>query len=815
MDLRSAVRRHFINPRRLFRGLVGATLSAWMFLPTAVVAAERAAESSAPDAAISKTFGVGGLWKAVGASPAFFGQAENLPNDNPVVGAIHTVAAHPSNSKVLYVGAVNGGVWRTLNADAPSPNWKRLTDDQSSNSIGALEFDPTDPTRLTLVAGVGLWSSFGFTGGRRTGLLRTTTGGILWTPIDGGGLLVDKDVSGLAARGGTLVVAVDVAVPNTYASIGIFRSTNGGATFTQISNGSGAATGLPGGNSYDLVGDPLRPQRLYTNVDFADGVGGRNGIYRSDNTGATWTRVSSPAMEALLVSGATSNVELAVGRHNNVYCAIVDGAGALSGIFRSGDGGTTWAAMDLPLTNDGGPIGIHAGFQGVVHLSIVADPTQSRIVYVGGDRQPYKDEGLGGPVDFPNSIGANDFSGRLFRGDASKPAGSQWVHLTHSNALGAPGGGTASSSAPHADSREMVFDAAGNLIETDDGGIFKRTSPRTNTGDWFSLVGNLQTGEYHDIAFDANSKTLISGTQDNGAQFQRTSTGDDWELLLGGDGGDVAVDDTTTPGVSTRFSSVQFLGAFNRTFWDAGNNFLGFDFPALTPLGGGAPPAGSFVTPVELNAVDPNRLVIGAGNSFYESFDRGDTVTEIAPGLVANNSGRAPVAYGAGTNVAALYVGSVDRLFVRTAPHPAPLLQSLAFPGTGSGRRLADIALDPANANAAFVADDGRVFTSANAGVSWSDITGNLLALVPGRLRTLAYVETSFGDGLVVGSQTGAWIAAKASGFSVWYPLGIGLPTVPVFDLDYDAGSDRLIAGTMGRAAWTLDQVKIAVLLAH
>ncbi len=149
MDLRSAVRRHFINPRRLFRGLVGAALSAWMFLPTAVVAAERAAESSAPDAAISITFGVGGLWKAVGASPAFFGQAENLPNDNPVVGAIHTVAAHPSNSKVLYVGAVNGGVWRTLNADAPSPNWKRLTDDQSSNSIGALEFDPTDPTRLT------------------------------------------------------------------------------------------------------------------------------------------------------------------------------------------------------------------------------------------------------------------------------------------------------------------------------------------------------------------------------------------------------------------------------------------------------------------------------------------------------------------------------------------------------------------------------------------------------------------------------------------------------------------------------------------
>ncbi len=80
-----------------------------------------------------------------------------------------------------------------------------------------------------------------------------------------------------------------------------------------------------------------------------------------------------------------------------------------------------------------------AGGQGAIHFSIVADPTNANIVYVGGDRQPRTNNDTGG---FPNSIGANDFTGRLFRGDASQPTGSQWVHLTH--AVRANGGGTAS-----------------------------------------------------------------------------------------------------------------------------------------------------------------------------------------------------------------------------------------------------------------------------------------------------------------------------------------------------------------------------------
>ena len=78
---------------------------------------------------------------------------------------------HSTNANILYVGAVNGGIWSTTNATVSSPNWMALTYFEEAMSIGAFEFDPTDGTNQTLVAGIGRVS------GVQTGLLRTTDGG--------------------------------------------------------------------------------------------------------------------------------------------------------------------------------------------------------------------------------------------------------------------------------------------------------------------------------------------------------------------------------------------------------------------------------------------------------------------------------------------------------------------------------------------------------------------------------------------------------------------------------------------------------------
>lgn len=742
-------------------------------------------------------------WKSQGPGPAIDGQSENAAPSNAISGAIHVVVAHPTNHKIAYIGAVNGGVWRTKNAHTASPSWKALTDDLPTSAIGALEFDPTDSQSKTLWAGVGRYSSFGRLGGNRVGLFKTTNEGNSWTSVTGGGILLGKNISGVAPRGSTIVIAVDTADAFTFGNIGIWRSTNGGAIFTQIGVGNGSATGLPGGVTHDLVGDRLNPSRLFTSVIFANAVGGLNGIYRSNDTGATWAKVSNAAIDALLVSGGaggTSNVEFAVGKNDNVYAALVN-AGRLSGLFRSGDGGTTWTAMDRPRTGPAN-VGIHPGAQGSIHLSIVADPTDHDVVYIGGDRQPFTlEEGLPFPPQFPNSIGAENFSGRLFRCDSALPAGSQCVPLTHV--------GTASNSSPHADSREMTFDAAGNLLEGDDGGVYRRTSPATSTGDWFSIVGDLQASEQHDLSYDTLAGVVFVGTQDNDDPHQDSPNSSDWFVLLSGDGGDTGVDNQTMgPGSSVRYDSAQGLQAFVRTFWDAGNNLLGFVFPPLTVVGGGAPFVGQFVTPVEVNAITKTRLAIGGANSVYESLDQGDTIREIGPGIVINGNGVDAVSYGGLGNADLLVVGAGDRVFIRNAAHPAPLTQVLTYPGTGTGRTVRDIVIDPASAGAIYLTNLIDVFRTLDGGSTWTNLTGNLQSFQPIALRAIEYVPRSAGphtnDALVVSTFNGVFVAYESTGFTVWSPLGSDLPKAPIMDLYFDAGDDSLVAGTLGRGAWKL-----------
>lgn len=733
---------------------------------------------------------VGGEWMPEGAAPNTQGQVENIVPNDEVVGAVHVVVTHPTNADIVWVGAVNGGVWRTDNATVLSPNWVRLTDSMTSSerslSIGALDLDPTDGTFQTLIAGLGSYSSFLSIGGDRSGLLRTTDGGATWTAL-GTVTLAGARVSGVAARGSTIVVSVQSNLDGSLTGAGVFRSTNSGATFTQVSVGNGATTGLPACEAFDLTGDPTDNSRLFTSTRRATVQGGTNGIYRSDDTGATWTRVSSATMETQMANNS-SNVEIAVGNNNNVYVAIANN-GRLAGLHRSGDGGGTWTALDLPSPT------IHPGGQAGTHMSIVADPNNAFIVYVGGDRQN---------TPFPNGIGAVDFSGNLFRINAQAAPGSQAAHLTHSSALGAAGGGTASSSSPHADSREMAFDAAGNLIETDDGGVYKRTNPQSDTGDWTSMIGNLQTAEYHNIAYDANANVVMGGAQDTGSSAQETAGSFQWVSVSTADGGDTVVDDISSPGFSTRYASFQNLGGFRRRVYDANNVLQSSTSVPLSVISGpGLSP--SFVTPLEINRVDGNRLLILASNGTYESLDQGNTISSISTANhVFDALGSDPISYGADDNADIIYIGSTDRIFVRTGAPGSPVTQSATYPGTGTGRIVRDTVLDPAMGSRAFAVDQQTIYQTDNAGTSWTNITGNIASFDPGILRSLEYLDNDSDDALVVGSDRGIFVAFASDMFSVWQRLGTGIPYAPVMELDYDRGDDLLVAGLMGRGSWTL-----------
>src|SRR5262249_27256041 len=138
----------------------------------------------------------GGSWVALGPAPKREG-FQLSPPVREMVGAVHAIAPHPTDANILYVGAVNGGVWKTTNALNDRPNWVPLTDTQASLSIGAMDLDPLDTTGRTLVAGIGRFSSFGRRGGPRSGLLRTVDGGATWTALNGGGILTGKNICGI------------------------------------------------------------------------------------------------------------------------------------------------------------------------------------------------------------------------------------------------------------------------------------------------------------------------------------------------------------------------------------------------------------------------------------------------------------------------------------------------------------------------------------------------------------------------------------------------------------------------------------------
>ena len=102
-------------------------------------------------------------WSNVGPSAISHGQVQGL-GDDKVAGAVQAIAPYPDNADIIYIGTVNGGIWKTTNATEANPHWTSLTDGMPSLSIGDLALSPLDPH--TIYVGTGTFSSAGGQGGR-------------------------------------------------------------------------------------------------------------------------------------------------------------------------------------------------------------------------------------------------------------------------------------------------------------------------------------------------------------------------------------------------------------------------------------------------------------------------------------------------------------------------------------------------------------------------------------------------------------------------------------------------------------------------
>ena len=672
------------------------------------------------------------IWVARGPSPTRSAQVA-VPPDNEVTGAIQAIAPHPTNANILYIGAVNGGIWRTSNATAAKPTWTPLTDQLPSQSIGALALDPLDGSANTLLAGTGRWSNFAQRGDDEIGLYRTTNGGNSWSVL-GTPTLVGQKMIAVAARGSLLFAATTTG--------GLYRSVNSGANFT-LASGTG---NLPAGGIFDLVGSAATPTRFYAAVR-----GTAPTVFRSDDSGATWINVTAG------IGGLASNttaLRMAIGAGGTVYAAVVNNS-VLAAVARSTNMGATWTAMDVPA--------VHPGAQGTVNTAIAADPANANLVYISGDR-----------------ITSSPYTGNVVRGDASLPLGTQFT-ITH----GAGGGNTS----PHADSRAMAFDANGNLLQSDDGGIYRRTSPTLPTGTWVSVIGNLSVSETHDLALDRVANVILIGTQDNGMHQQATPSNLTWNWINGGDGGDAAIDDKTLVGAgSYRYISSQNLGGFRRAQYNAANTQTGNSslFSIADP---------QFVTPLEVNIADSTRMLIGGTNTVYESSNI-TTASPTATSLGTPGANRNAMAFGSLVDPNAAYVGKNAAVFKRQAN---AFVATTALPA--GANTITDVAMDPNNPLRVYAVDDNQVFRSLDGGVTWLDVTGNLGTISSVDFRTIEYISDPAGDQIALGTRSGVYVANALS--TTWSLLGTGLPDVLVFDLRYIPEQKLLIAGTLGRGVWS------------
>ncbi|MEX2309161.1 MAG: hypothetical protein WD738_16295 [Pirellulales bacterium] len=735
------------------------------------------------------------------------------------VGAIEAIAVDPFDSKHVFVGTVNGGIWETNDVNAASPVWTTTTDQLPSLAIGAIAISPVNSNRV--YAGTGSFSSFGFEGGEEVGLYRSFDGGTTWAHIGFNtfsGMAIRSIIPTQLNSGGTIFVAtVDSRGPGTG---GIYRSDDFGNTWIRLSG----AFGLPNAAVSHLASFAVNASTVgfYTAV-----IGPGGGIFRSMNNGQSWQSVTNNI--ATSVANAT-RIEFSVSpvAGKPVYAGLIDNNGFLLDVFRSvrgtdGINNNSAGGIDEPAEATWQVIArtapdIFDRGSGGIHFAILADSTQNNIVYVGGN--------------------VSDGRANLFRGNSTTGV---WTSLT-------------TNTAPHPDVRDLVFSGT-NILRADDGGIYRLLNPRglnfpSPPTTWQSALGNLRNSEVISVALDNRNNTnpaddiLLAGLFDNGSS-ERSATGQ-WATVLGGDG---MITQAFDAGTSVHYFTTQQLLSFAKRVGD------GDVVPLQRRIDEASGPilnkefddglAFAFKTSYQVHATDPNRILVGSFERLYESFNGGDSFLSIGgveldangvptpravPGLLGGGL-VVSMAYGHADNPALAYVGTnTGDIFVRTEadgefgqPFRGPFVRTNFFEvasidGPSADDPL-DIVVDANDPQRAYAVTNQAVFMTQNR-MDWVRITDNLSALaLPGSGIDLQSIELvnddtpSLTDDVILAGGLGGVFRRSAAAIvgPKWSEYGRGLPNTLVMDMEYDQRSNTLLVGTLGRSAWVLPNVRSTI----
>ncbi|HET9389875.1 MAG TPA: hypothetical protein VFO44_09535 [Steroidobacteraceae bacterium] len=683
-------------------------------------------------------------------------------------GRTRAVTGVPGQPNVFYIGAVDGGVWKS---DDAGRTWHPIFDGQPTQSIGAIAVAPSDPSVVYVGSGEALHRPDLSVG---NGIYRSGDGGRTWVHL---GLEDAQQICELSVdpHDAKRVFAAVLGHPYGPSSErGIYRSLDGGASWQRVlykDEDTGASAVEIDPSRPDIVYAALWQARLgpWEDKNDFDGTGG--GLFKSTDGGNTW----KPLKAGLPSDLSQVNIAIAPSTPDRIYAEVGTNepgdyqSSAGLGIFRSDDAGENWTR----ITSDPRPsLRIGGGDLPVVSV----DPSNADVVYATGLVTMKSQDG-----------------------------GKTWSPLR-----GAPGGD---------DYQNLwVSPRDGRVIAlvSDQGAVVTVNGGRTWSS-WF----NQPTAQLYHVSVSPTFPYRVCGGQQESGSVCIASRGNDGEIT----------DRDWHPVGAIEYGYVAPDPLDPDIIYGAGRNEVSkFHWSTgqvqnVTPIPVRGPNARADRTePILFSPIDPHTLYYAA-NRLYRTKDGGQTWQAISPDLAREDAG-IPASVGSLHNAGAehqrgviyslglsplsmdtLWAGTDDGLVYVTTDGGAHW-DNVTPPPLTPWSKVTQIEVSHFDAATAYVSvsrmriDDLHpyIYRTHDRGRSWQSITTGL----PQDAPVNAVREDTQRKGLLfAATESAVWISTDEGDH--WDSLQLNLPHTSMRDLTIH--DDDLIVATHGRSFWILDDI--------
>ncbi len=659
---------------------------------------------------------------------------------NNIGGRIRSIAFHPTTPSTMFVGSVSGGLWKSTTSGT---NWSVVNDFMANLAITTIVFDPTNASVMYVGTGEG-FSNGGAV--RGAGIFKSTDGGVTFSQLSQTNNSNFNYVNRLAisSNGATILAATNA---------GIFQSTNAGGNWLQRTLT----------RALDVDIDALNPSHAVAGQD--------NGVaIVSNNGGTSWS-----ASTGIAAGGARVEVAISKTVANVVYASVNQGSGQL---YRSTDGGATFT-----LRNSGtNYLGSQGWYDNVVWVSPydVTGAASADTVIVGG-------------IDLWRSVDGGTTLTRM----------SNWSQAPNS---------------AHADQHGIFETPTFNgltdrtVFFCNDGGVYRASNVFTAgtpsfTSGWSAMLSGLGITQFYGAGASPASNNVIGGTQDNGTLRYTPATGLTWSTIFGGDGGVCAVDPTNGNYVYGEYVTLDLFrsstggGSTGYINGRTGNSWKAPPYVITDCQNGFA----SFIAPFTLDPSNPNRMIAGA-RSVWRSNDvktpntstTGPQWAAIKPPTTGNSNSTAVSVAPSSSDIIWVGHGNGDVYYTTngTAATPTWTQRNTTSPAL-PGRKVTHITIDPGNPNHVLVTFGGysaqNVWVTNNAGATWTALPG-----IPSIPCYDVEIHPQITNWLYVGTELG--VLTSENGGLTWSVPNDGPANTPVYELFWNNGS--LYAVTYGRGIY-------------